>query len=148
LYCQLLIELSILHNNCNFYNKPLLLHSFNDVVYKTCWHVCWVFVNSNVLNFLFMKKLLIISSFVAGLFLSSCGPSRYTVREQPVAPVYVRPVAPAPHYVWVDGDWQWRRGNYMYSNGYWAKPRNKRVYVTGAWVQTNKGYYWRKGYWK
>lgn len=96
-----------------------------------------------------MKNPLVVLSFVAGMiFCSSCGPSRYTVVEQPVAPVYERPVAPAPAYVWVDGDWRWHGGKYVYSNGYWSKPRTNRTYVTGTWVKTNKGYYWRKGSWK
>jgi len=96
-----------------------------------------------------MKKLLVIFSLVAAsTVLNSCGPSRYTVTEQPATPVYVRPATPGPTYVWVDGDWRWHRDKYVYSNGYWAQPRGKRVYVTGTWVHTNKGYYWKKGYWK
>jgi len=96
-----------------------------------------------------MKNPLVLFSLVAGMFFfTSCGPSRYTVVEQPVAPVYERPVTPDPTYVWVDGDWRWRGGNYVYSNGYWAKPKGKKVYVTGRWVKANKGYYWNKGYWK
>lgn len=96
-----------------------------------------------------MKRLLFIICLVAGpAIFYSCGPSRHTVVTQPVAPVYQRPVSPRPTYVWVDGDWRWRRGNYVYSNGYWSKPRGRRVYVTGNWAHTKKGYYWKKGYWK
>jgi len=96
-----------------------------------------------------MKRLFVVIAFAASaVVFDSCGPSRYTVTERPVAPVYERPVAPRPEYVWVDGDWRWQRGKYVYSNGYWSKPRAKKVYVTGDWVHTNKGYYWKKGYWK
>jgi len=96
-----------------------------------------------------MKKLLVIINLVAAsLIFNGCGPSRYTVTEQPVAPVYVRPASPGPAYVWVDGDWRWHNGKYVYSNGYWAQPRSRRVYVTGTWVRSNNGYYWKKGYWK
>ncbi len=96
-----------------------------------------------------MKRLFVILSFVAGtIVFNSCGPSRYTVTEQPVAPVYERPVSPGAEYVWVDGDWRWSGGKYVYSNGYWERPRANRTWTTGTWVQTNKGYYWRKGTWK
>jgi WXXGXW repeat (2 copies) len=96
-----------------------------------------------------MKKLLVIISLAAGMAIfNSCGPSRYTVTEQPVAPVYERPVSPHPTYVWVEGDWRWHGGKYVYNNGYWSEPRGHRVYVTGNWQHTNKGYYWQKGYWK
>lgn len=96
-----------------------------------------------------MKKLIVIISLLASVSsFNSCGPSRYTVTEQPVAPVYERPVSPGAEYVWVDGDWRWHRNTYVYSNGYWAKPKPNRTYVTGAWIKADKGYYWKKGYWK
>ena len=97
-----------------------------------------------------MKRLLIIAGLVAGLaFFAGCGPARHTVTTQPVAPVYERPASPGATYVWVDGDWRWQRGNYVYNNGYWARPGNNRTWVGGSWVNTpNKGYYWKKGYWR
>jgi hypothetical protein len=96
-----------------------------------------------------MKKLLVMISLVAGMAMfTSCGPTRYTVTEQPVAPVYERPVSPHPTYVWVEGDWHWHGGKYVYYNGHWSEPRDHRVYVKGNWEHTNKGYYWKKGYWK
>lgn len=96
-----------------------------------------------------MKRLLIILSlFASAAIFNSCGPSRYTVTEQPVIPVYERPVSPGVGYVWADGDWRWRGGRYVYSNGYWARPRGSRMWVNGNWAQTGKGYYWRRGHWK
>lgn len=96
-----------------------------------------------------MKKLFVIVCLAAGSVLSnSCGSSHYTVREQPVAPVYERPVSPGATYVWVDGGWRWRGSRYVYTNGYWARPRSHKIYVPGNWIHNNKGYYWRKGYWR
>lgn len=96
-----------------------------------------------------MKKLFVIVSLFASIIIfDSCAPSRYTVTQQPVAPVYERPVSPGARYIWVDGDWRWRGGRYVYTNGYWARPRGHRAYVTGNWVHTNNGYYWRRGYWR
>ncbi len=96
-----------------------------------------------------MKRLLIILAFAAGTAtFSGCGPTRYTVTEQPAVPVYERPVAPGVGYVWIDGDWVWRGGRYVYVHGYWARPRGHRVWVTGRWVHSPKGWYWRRGYWR
>jgi hypothetical protein len=97
-----------------------------------------------------MKKLLFIASLAFSAFtLDSCGPGRYTVSAQPMAPVYERPMAPGVGYVWVDGDWYWSGGRYVYRHGYWVKPKSHhRVYVSGTWVRSGKGYYWKRGYWQ
>ena len=97
-----------------------------------------------------MKRFLVIISLVASTAVfNSCGPTRYTVSERPAAPVYERPVSPGAEYVWVDGDWRWSGGRYVYNNGYWARPQGRhRAWVAGTWEQTGKGYYWRKGYWR
>lgn len=97
-----------------------------------------------------MKKLLFIAALaLSALTLDSCGPGRYTVTARPEVPVYERPVSPGAHYVWVDGDWYWSGGRYIYRNGYWAVPAGRhRVYVTGTWVRSGNGWYWRHGYWR
>ncbi len=96
-----------------------------------------------------MKKILFAVMLAASaIVFNSCGPSRYTVVDQPAVPVYARPVAPGPEYVWVDGDWRWQGGRYVYTNGYWVKPRPNHVWVSGNWQRTNKGYYWRRGHWR
>jgi hypothetical protein len=84
---------------------------------------------------------------LAGGLLTSCG-SSYYVAERPVEPVYTRPVAPYGNAVWVSGEWQWRNGRYVYTNGYWARPRNNRVWISGSWESAPNGYYWRRGHWK
>ena len=97
-----------------------------------------------------MKKLLFLLSLAAGIAtFSGCGPTRYTVSTQPAVPYYARPAAPGAGYVWIDGDWYWRGGRYVYRNGYWAHPRGRhRVWVGGVWVHSGRGYYWRHGYWR
>jgi WXXGXW repeat (2 copies) len=76
-----------------------------------------------------------------------CGPSEMVVSDRPADPVYVRPVAPGPGYVWIDGDWYWRGGNYTYRRGYWAAPRVHRVYTPGTWHQRGSGWYRQRGGW-
>ncbi|HYJ62475.1 MAG TPA: YXWGXW repeat-containing protein [Parafilimonas sp.] len=96
-----------------------------------------------------MKKLFFLLALMIGMAtFSGCGPTRYTVTEQPAAPYYARPASPGVGYVWVDGDWYWRGGKYAYRNGHWVRPRGHRVWVAGTWVHSGRGYYWRKGHWK
>lgn len=96
-----------------------------------------------------MKNLLFVLSLAAGVAaFSGCGPTRYTVSEQPAVPYYERPASPGVGYVWIDGDWYWSGGRYVYRNGYWARPRGHRVWVTGTWVHSGRGYYWNKGHWR
>lgn len=90
---------------------------------------------------------LILGLALAGSTFTGCAGSYY-VAERPVEPVYTRPVAPYPGAVWVSGEWSWRNGRYVYTNGYWARPRNNRVWVSGSWERGGNGYYWRRGHWR
>ncbi|HJU46175.1 MAG TPA: YXWGXW repeat-containing protein, partial [Chitinophagaceae bacterium] len=56
--------------------------------------------------------------------LTGCG-GTYVVSSRPSPPVYVRPAAPHAGYVWIDGNWYWRGGRYVYRQGYWAPPGRK-----------------------
>lgn len=82
------------------------------------------------------------------LCLNSCSTEKHVVAEQPVAPVYTRPEEPGPGYIWVEGNWHWRSGKYVFENGDWVKPKQNKTWVTGSWMKTDKGYYWQKGYWQ
>jgi len=97
-----------------------------------------------------MKKLFLvcISFFIATLFITGCGPSYVVVGTRPAPPVYERPFAPGPGYVWIEGEWVVHRGGYVYKRGYWAPPRRRyHHYMPGHWEQTPRGWYWRHGYW-
>lgn len=85
---------------------------------------------------------------VLAFFVWSCGPSRVVVSSQPEPPVYVRPAAPHPGWVWVDGDWYYRGGHYVYRRGYWTAPRRNHTFVTGHWERRGNGYYWHRGHWR
>ncbi|MEP6713419.1 MAG: hypothetical protein ABJA37_13420, partial [Ferruginibacter sp.] len=78
-------------------------------------------------------------------------PGQVVVRERPVAPVYVRPIAPSAGYVWIDGGWiRNGRNGYVYKQGYWVAPRpqyRNRPYSQGYWKQTRRGYVWVPGRW-
>lgn len=75
--------------------------------------------------------------------------AQFVVKIRPTAPVIVRPVAPTPRHVWIDGDWVWRGNNYQYVNGYWASPvAVGAAWVPGHWKSTRRGWIWKKGHWR
>lgn len=58
--------------------------------------------------------------------------------------VRVRPVAPGPAYVWVDGFWRPVHGHYVWHAGYWSRP----PYVGAHWVVPHHdGRQYFAGYW-
>ena len=94
-----------------------------------------------------MKKLITAIIVMASISLVSCAPSAVVVRERPVEPVYVRPVRPAPTYIWIEGEYVRSGHGYVYRQGYWAAPRRGRVYHKGYWKPTPNGYKWVPGRW-
>lgn len=94
-----------------------------------------------------LLKLGLLITLAGSLFLSSCAGSYY-VSSQPVEPVYDRPAAPYDGAVWIDGEWSWVGGNYVYVRGHWDRPRAGHAYVRGSWEHTNHGYRWHRGHWR
>ncbi len=82
------------------------------------------------------------------IFLVGCGPSSVVVHTRPQPPVYIRPVAPGPGYVWVDSEWIRRGRHYNYRKGYWVAPGGRyHQYKGGHWQQRRSGWYWVPGHW-
>jgi hypothetical protein len=94
-----------------------------------------------------LSKLGIMLALTGSLFLSSCA-GEYYVADQPVEPVYDRPAAPYDGAIWIDGDWNWSGGNYVYSRGHWDKAREGHTYVRGSWAHSPSGYSWHRGHWQ
>lgn len=95
-----------------------------------------------------MKKLIVISTLVLSMAGSWGCRTSAVVKTQPEPPaVVVRPASPHPDYIWIDNEWIWSGGRYVYKEGYWAPPRTGHVWVGGHWVQRKKGWYWEKGRW-
>jgi len=66
----------------------------------------------------------------------------------PVAPVYVRPVIPAPGYIWVDGYWAWGDEGYYWVPGYWTLPPYEgAIWQPGVWGYGGGGWGWTAGFW-
>jgi len=93
-------------------------------------------------------KRIIVSAVMAAFVISFTGcAGDLWVTERPVEPVYVRPVAPGPDYVWVDGEWYISGGRYTYRNGYWAHPRG-RSWQAGSWQNRGNSWHWQRGHWR
>lgn len=86
------------------------------------------------------------------LFLVSIAvPAQVVVRVRPNAPVrtIVRPVAPSPRHVWIDGGWVVTNGRYVWHEGYWVvPPRGRVVWANGRWGHRKHGWVWIPGHWR
>ena len=99
-----------------------------------------------------MKRKLLATGFVMiGTLLSACAANgAMYVRFAPPPPRYgVIGVAPGPGYMWAEGFWDWRGGNYVWAPGRWMRPPHARaVWDPGVWAQSNRGYAFRRGHWR
>jgi hypothetical protein len=94
-----------------------------------------------------LSKIALLLVLAIAMFISSCA-GGYFVYSQPVEPVYERPLAPYSGAIWIDGDWTWSGGSYVYVRGHWDHPREGRAYVRGTWEHNNHGYRWQRGHWR
>lgn len=89
-----------------------------------------------------------IFSLLLLLFLSANSHAqRFIIKVRPTPPIAVRIASPGPRHVWVEGDWVWRNGAYVYQPGYWHLPRGRERWVSGHWKKTRGGWYWVPGHW-
>lgn len=97
-----------------------------------------------------MKKLLFLGTLlILILFIYSCRSSRYVVRERPIEPHYVQPLAPGANYIWHGGYWIRGGNGYTYHNGYWMRPSSgRRHFTSGHWQRRRRGWVWMSGRWR
>jgi hypothetical protein len=99
------------------------------------------------------RKLLLLALvlLVAGVFSACAGPAYISVRTAPPPPQTrgIAGFAPGPGYVWVDGFWDWRGGNWYWVRGYWVRPpRPRAIWVAPRWEPYGRGYRFHRGYWR
>jgi hypothetical protein len=96
-----------------------------------------------------MKKWMLALAATALLGASSAF-AQVVVRVAPPAPIVeVRPVAPSPRHVWIDGYHRWDGRRYVWTPGRWAMPpRRGGVWVPGHWDRRPGGYIWIGGRWR
>jgi len=95
-------------------------------------------------------KLLTATFLMAGSLFTACAGSGAVVIVDPPAPRYgVVGVAPGPGFVWVEGFWDLRGGNWIWAPGRWVRPPHPgAVWVRSEW--RHEGAHWRyhRGYWR
>ncbi len=97
-----------------------------------------------------MEKKLFKMMLLSALFITICSSAsaQIYVKIRPPVPVIVRPVQPAPAYVWINEEWEPNGGSYRYSGGHWAPPPQPGYYHrSGYWQRTGKGQRWVQGKW-
>jgi len=99
-----------------------------------------------------MKKIIVaVMGILIGILLNfSPSSAQVYVTVRPVPPVVVetRPVAPSPVHVWIEPEWRWHGGAYVYVPGYWARPHRHKIWVPGHWDEGPRGYGWVRGHWR
>jgi hypothetical protein len=93
----------------------------------------------------YISRFLLAAVLVLGFSYASS--AQVIVKVRPAAPVVVRPVAPSPRHVWIEGGWLARNGRYVHSDGYWAVPPRGRHWAAGYWAPRRQGYVWVPGHW-
>lgn len=93
----------------------------------------------------YVNRIILAAVLVVGF--SVAASAQVVVRARLNAPVVVRPQAPSPRHVWIDGNWRPNHGHYEYVQGYWAVPRRGRHYIPGYWAHRRHGYVWIEGRW-
>lgn len=94
----------------------------------------------------FVTGLLLVAMLLTGALASHAQLSIGIRIGPPQAPrvVHVRPVAPGPDYLWVDGYWYPVGGHYRWHEGYWTRP----PYPGAHWVAPHHdGKQFFAGYW-
>lgn len=88
--------------------------------------------------------------FVCSLAFTAAAEAQVIIKVRPPAPVVkVRPVSPSPRHVWVTGNYVYRGGQYVYTDGYWAVPAySNAVWVDGHWRKKRGGWVWVPGHWR
>ncbi|HUD45687.1 MAG TPA: YXWGXW repeat-containing protein [Candidatus Baltobacteraceae bacterium] len=66
----------------------------------------------------------------------------------PAPPLEIASEAPAPDYVWINGDWVWN-GGWVWVGGHWVLPPFRgAVWINGRWGRGWGGYRHVRGHWR
>lgn len=97
-----------------------------------------------------MTRHLRILALVAALAGSACvvrGRGVYTVGFAPPPPRATVVLTPRPGHLWIEGNWQYQHGRWIWHDGYWVRERAGEIWIAGAWIQMGARWQWRPGRW-
>jgi hypothetical protein len=98
------------------------------------------------------KSKLVKLAFLAMLLIgagSMSASAQVYVTVRPVWHPVARTVAPSPHHVWIDEEWEARNGMYVAVGGHWAEPPHPGwVWIPGHWAHEHRGEWWVAGHWR
>ena len=101
--------------------------------------------NHLLYNLAVKKKLLSLLLLAVGLVFGQVSIGIRIGSPPPPRVVRVRPVAPGPNYMWVDGYWYVVGNKYRWHDGYWTRP----PYAGARWVGPHHdGERFFDGYWE
>ncbi len=96
-----------------------------------------------------MRKIMAIWMVAVMLAISITGCVAVVRTRPPAARYEIRTVAPSPDSVWIDGYWQFQRGDWVWIAGHWGRrPAAGAEWVPGHWIETRKGWEWIPGHWR
>jgi len=96
-----------------------------------------------------MNRLLLVIAFAAASTIGCGGAVFYATTPPPTVRGEAFGVAPGPGFVWVNGYWGWRGGNYVWVPGRWARPpRRNAVWVAPYWEPHGGRYRFHQGRWR
>ena len=87
------------------------------------------------------------SAATAMLLSFGCAGTVYVSDEPPPPQVEIKPPAPSPRAVWIDGHWGLSHGKYHWVPGHWEK-KAKGTWVPGHWDKHPRGHVWVPGHWR
>ena len=76
-----------------------------------------------------------------------CAGTVYVREDPPPVRVEVRPAAPGPNAMWIDGYWRWGHHEYLWMPGHWER-HARGTWVTGHWDKRPRGNVWVPGHWR
>jgi len=69
------------------------------------------------------------------------------VESDPPPPRVVVMPAARPGFIWVEGRWDWRGGQWVWMDGRWERERVGYIWAPGRWERRGRGHVWVEGRW-
>jgi hypothetical protein len=99
-----------------------------------------------------MSRSAILSLLTVFIFTTSASSlyAQHYVAEQPQRPhaTTTKPQSTRQGYVWVEEDWKWAHGKYIWAGDRWTVPPYQGAgWSQGHWKKNEHGWYWVQGHW-